>query len=371
MKIEEFRLERFFARYEFNTEFLLCSSDCESLALKELLALEPGAQSNLENLWLGYTESAGSPSLRKEIAGIYRTIQPEEILVHAGAEEAIFLFMHALLQPGDHVVVHMPCYQSLAETARSAGAVISPWQAREENGWAVDPDELKRLLRPNTRAVILNTPHNPTGYLMDRDSFNTVQQITLTHGAVLFCDEVYRELEYDLSDRLPAACDANPLAVSLGVLSKTYGLAGLRIGWIATHNREIYRKMAAYKDYTSICNSAPSEVLAEIALRHRDRLSRRNLAIIRANLEILDRFFVDHPDRFSWQRPRAGSIAFPYLIGQDIESFCDRLVRKAGILLAPGSLFGDNGNHFRLGFGRANLPMAVERLQEFIASDSA
>jgi aspartate/methionine/tyrosine aminotransferase len=370
MKIQDFKLERFFAKYEFTTEFLLCSSDCESLALRELLDLEPNARLQLENLRLGYTESTGSPTLRREIAGIYTSIQPDDILVHAGAEEAIFLFMHAALQPGDHVVVHTPCYQSLAETARSAGAIISPWLAREENGWALDPDELKHLLRPGTRAVILNTPHNPTGYLMDRTAFGAVQQITQQHGIPLFCDEVYRELEHDPADRLPAACDVNPLAVSLGVLSKTYGLAGLRIGWIATRNHEILQKIANYKDYTSICNSAPSEILAEVALRHREKLARRNLGIIRRNLEILDRFFEIHPDQFLWKRPKAGSIAFPHLIGQDIDIFCDRLVRQAGVLLAPGTLFDDHGNHFRIGFGRVNLPQAVEQLEKFIFRDS-
>ncbi|NPV77790.1 MAG: aminotransferase class I/II-fold pyridoxal phosphate-dependent enzyme [Anaerolineae bacterium] len=371
MEINAFKLERFFAKYEFSTEFLLCSSDCESLVLGDLLALEPAARPELEKVWLGYTESAGSPTLRQEIAKIYTTIAPDEILVHAGAEEAIFLFMHAALQPGDHAVVHSPCYQSLAEVARSAGAEISRWQAYEETGWALNPEDLKRLLRPNTRAVILNTPHNPTGYLMAPETFAAVHRIVQEGGALLFCDEVYRELEHNPADRLPAACDVNPSAVSLGVLSKAYGLAGLRIGWIATHNEDIYRKMALLKDYTSICNSAPSEFLAETALRRRETLARRNLEIIRHNLDILDGFFSRHAEKFVWRRPRAGSIAFPRLIGQDVETFCDRLARHAGVLLAPGSLFDDTGNHFRIGFGRANLPQAVERLEAFLDHEPA
>lgn len=368
MNLHPFKLERFFAKYEFSTEYLLCSSDCETLALRDLLAFEPGALRQFENLRLGYTESNGKSSLRQEIARLYTSILPGEVLVHAGAQEAILLFMHAALQSGDHVIVHSPCYQSLAEAATAAGAQLSVWVARPENGWALDPDELKRLLHPNTRAVVINIPHNPTGYLMEPGTFNAVCQTTAAHGIVLFCDEVYRELEHDPTTRLPAACDLNPLAVSLGVMSKAYGLAGLRIGWIATHNAGLYHKMAMLKDYTSICNSAPSEFLAELALRHRAPITRRNLEIIRRNLDILDEFFNSRPDLFIWQRPKAGSIAFPGLKGHSVDDFCDRLVRQAGVLLAPGTLFDDSGNHFRIGFGRENLPQAVARLEQYLAA---
>ena len=155
-----------------------------------------------------------------------------------------------------------------------------------------------------------------------------------------------------------------PHAISLGVTSKTYGLAGLRIGWIATHNAEVYGRMAALKDYTTICNSAPSEFLAELALRHREQLAARNLDIITNNLALLDAFFTRHADRFAWQPPEAGPIAFPRLIGEDVEAFCDALVREASVLLLPGTMYGHPGNHFRIGFGRQNLPQALARLEE-------
>jgi aspartate/methionine/tyrosine aminotransferase len=182
----------------------------------------------------------------------------------------------------------------------------------------------------------------------------------------VFSDEVYRESEYDPALRLPAGCDQGPHAVSLGVTSKTYGLAGLRIGWIATQNAEIYGRMAAIKDYTTICNSAPSEFLAELALRHRAALAARNVDIMKTNLDLLDGLFARHPDLFSWVRPRAGAIAFPKLLEGDVGEFCDSLVRQAGVLLLPGSVYGDAGNHFRLGFGRRNVPQAVERLEDFL-----
>jgi aspartate/methionine/tyrosine aminotransferase len=366
MQLPLFKLERYFARYEFQVEHLLCCSDCESLTVEDLLRLEPAAEEGLRRHWLGYTESHGSPSLRQEISHLYRTISPEQVLVHSGAEEAIFLFMQATLQAGDHVVVHWPCYQSLVAVAHSMGCQVTPWEAREDRGWALDPGELRDHLRANTKVIVVNLPHNPTGYLMSKDEFAEVVEIARSRGIVLFSDEVYRESEYAVEDRLPAACDLDRDAVSLGVMSKTYGLAGLRIGWIATHNRAVYKRMAALKDYTTICNSAPSEFLAELALRHREQIMERNVGIIKGNLELLDDFFKRHKDTFSWHRPKAGPVAFPRLLDGDSEAFCDRVVRDAGVLLLPGSVFDDDGNHFRVGFGRRNGPEALARLDAYL-----
>jgi aspartate/methionine/tyrosine aminotransferase len=366
MNLQPFLLERYFAQYEFNVQYLLCGSDCESFSIQDILALEPDAQEKFNHQWLGYTESTGSPTLRQEIANIYRGISADQILVHSGAEEVIFLFMHAVLSAGDHVIVHNLSYQSLHEVARSIGCEITYWQADESNGWSLKPDQLKRMIRPNTKAIVINTPHNPTGYLMDRAAYAAINEIANAHGAILFSDEVYRESEYDPNDRLPSACEINPSAISLGVMSKTYGLPGLRIGWAATQNKELYNKLATLKDYTTICNSAPSEFLSEVALRHRQKLIDRNLGIIKRNIDLLDGFFARHADRFRWQKPRAGSIAFPQMIGGEIESFCDQLVRAKGVLLLPGALFGDDQNHFRIGFGRSNMPQALEKLEEFL-----
>ncbi len=366
MTLPPFKLERYFAQYEFNTEFLLCSSDCEAMSIADLLALEPGSAEKFQSTWLGYTESQGSPALRKEICNLYSSMQPENILVHAGAEEAIYLFMHAMLKENDHVIVHAPHYQSLSEVAKGIGCQISPWLAREENGWALDLDELRHLMRTTTKAVIINTPHNPTGYLMSRADFDELNKFVQEKKLILFCDEVYRESEYDPADRLPAACDYGDHAVSLGVTSKTYGLAGLRIGWIATQNKKIYEKMASLKDYTTICNSAPSEFLSEVALRNRQKLIDRNLGIIQNNLTVIDNLFARYSSLFNWVRPKAGSMGFPKLLKGDVEKFCDDLVKKSGVLLLPGTMYDDSRNHFRLGLGRENLPQAVERLEGYL-----
>jgi aspartate/methionine/tyrosine aminotransferase len=186
MQLTPFKLERFFARYEFNAKYLLCSSDCESLSVGELLAYEPGAEEVLKRHWLGYTESTGAPSLRKEISRIYSSIQPEQVLVHNGAEEAIFLFMHATLRPGDHIIVHWPSYQSLFEIARSIGCEVTYWEARLENKWELDLDELRRNLRNNTRAIIVNTPHNPTGFLMSKEDYRALNALAQEKGILLF-----------------------------------------------------------------------------------------------------------------------------------------------------------------------------------------
>ena len=184
---------------------------------------------------------------------------------------------------------------------------------------------------------------------------------------ILFSDEVYRESEYDPATRLPAACDYGEHAVSLGVTSKTYGLAGLRIGWIATKNKKVYESMASLKDYTTICNSAPSEFLAEVAMRNRQKLIDRSLAIIKHNLTIVDKLFASHSSLFTWVRPKAGSMGFPKLLKGDVEVFCDDLVRKAGVLLLPGTMYDESKNHFRLGLGRKNLAQAVGRLEVYLS----
>jgi aspartate/methionine/tyrosine aminotransferase len=367
MNLPPFKLERFFAKYEFSTEYLLCSSDCESMSVAELLALEEGAAQRFQQTGLGYTESQGSPALRAEICKLYETIEPEQILVHTGAQEAIFLFMFSAFKEYDHVIVHSPAYQSLAEVARAAGCDISPWRAREEHGWSLDLDELRHLMRTNTKAIILNTPHNPTGYLMSREDYEALHKFAKANKLLLFSDEVYRESEYDPATRLPAGCDDGEHAISLGVTSKTYGLAGLRIGWIATKNKRIYEKIASLKDYTTICNSAPSEFLAEVAMRNRHKLIERNLGIIKQNLAVIEDLFNRRADLFSWVRPQAGSMAFPRYLGGNVDKFCDELVKQAGVLLLPGSVYDDSRNHFRLGLGRKNLPQAVKRLEQFLS----
>jgi aspartate/methionine/tyrosine aminotransferase len=369
MNLPPFRLERYFSKYEFSAPYLLCASDCESMAIADLLAFEPDALERFSALRLGYTESLGHPELRQTIAAGYDHITTNQVLVHSGAEEAIFNFMNIALAAGDHVIVHSPCYQSLGEVARGVGALVSEWQGDPQRGWELDLETLKNTLTRRTRMVVVNFPHNPTGFLPGAGFVKELSRLSDEHGFVVFSDEVYRGLEIDPSDRLPAFADLNDRAVSLGVMSKTYGLAGLRIGWIATRNARLYGKLAAFKDYTTICNSAPSEFLAALALRHSAAIVDRNRRIILSNLDRLDLFFGAHPELFIWHRPKAGSIGFPILLHVPVDEFCTGLVQKTGVLLLPGTLFDSGLNAFRIGFGRRNLPEALGRLDRYVQED--
>jgi aspartate/methionine/tyrosine aminotransferase len=362
VEIGPFRIERFYARFEFTTRYMLSSSDCESRSIGDLLALEPDAHERLLELRCGYTESSGAPELREAIAAIYEQIEPDGALVTACAEEGIFLLYHALLGRGDHAIVETPCYESALEVARSTGAEVTQWQRRYADGWAHDLEALEGLLRPNTRLLYINQPHNPTGTLMDATTFARVVDLARSRGLVLFSDEVYRELEHDPRHRLPAACDLYERAVSLGSISKSYGLPGLRIGWLATRDSALREAVLDLKHYTTICASAPSEFLTALALRHRAVLLARNLEIVHRNLPLLDAFLADRPDQFDWVRPTASPIGFPRVNGLgNVATLCEQLA-ASGVLVLPGDVY-DEPAHVRLGFGRSDLPEALTTLE--------
>lgn len=365
MRIQDFKLERFFAKYEFSAPYLLSSSDCESMTVGELLDIAGRPRGELDDVWLGYTETLGAPELRRQISGLYEVIGADRVMVCAGAEEGIFIFMNSALQAGDHVVVQFPGYQSLYEIARSIGCEVSPWTMNDGQQWSVE--DLRRIVRPETKALVLNHPHNPTGHVPTRGMLEEILDLARSNGMYVFSDEVYRMLEHGGQGTLPAAADRYERAVSLGVMSKTFGLAGLRIGWLATRDEELFARMSSFKDFTSICNSAPSERLAIIALQNRERLIERNLDIIRRNLDLLDEFFARHEDKFEWNRPKAGSTAFPRIkLDMNVEDLCIDIVERKGVLLLPSTLYDFGDKHFRIGFGRRNLPEALSKLEEYV-----
>jgi aspartate/methionine/tyrosine aminotransferase len=366
MRVKPFRIENYFAKHEFSAKYLLASSDAESQTVHDVLDLEPGAHEKFLEQWCGYTEVQGAPLLREAIAAIYKRIKPDDVLVLSCAEEGIFVLYHALVNPGDHVIVETPCYESGLELARSTGAEVSEWRRRSEKNWAHDFHALEKLVQPNTKVIYINTPHNPTGLLMPKNIFESVLQLAGNHGITVFCDEVYRELEHDPATRLPAACDLYEHAVSMGSMSKTYGLAGLRLGWFASRDVEILRRCAEFKLYTTISSSAPSEFLSGVALRHREVLLKRNLKIVQKNLALLDTFFKRHADLFDWVRPNASTIGFArFKLTRDVQEFCDDAVSKSGVMLLPGSVY-DEPQHIRFGYGRKNMPEALEHFEEYL-----
>ncbi len=367
MKIEPFALERYFDRHEFSARYLLSCSDCEPLEMARLLDL---ADDECRRLWkglsLGYTQTAGLPALREAVAGTYQGLDPEDVMVVV-PEEGVFLFMQASLEPGDHVICTFPGYQSLYALARAIGCDVSLWTPEEEPNWHFSLTSLERLIRKDTRLVVANFPHNPTGTLPTRDELTALVELVGSHGARLFSDEMYRLLELGGAATLPAACELHPRAVTLSGLSKAFGLPGLRVGWLATRDRELRRRVAELKDYTTICASAPSEVLALAALRARDVILAEQRARLTRNLATLDAFMQSHQDRLRWGRPQAGSVCFPRLLfTEGAESFCQTLVEEAGIMLVPSSLFEYGARHVRIGFGREGFTQVLDRFAEYL-----
>lgn len=368
MQIESFEIERFYERWEFRAELTLSSSDCESRPVSDLLALEPDALERLTQLRLGYTEVPGSPELRAAVAASYERLAADEILTLAAAEEGIFTAYHALLGPGDHVVVESPCYGSAVALARSTGAEVSLWRRRHEDGWAYDLDALEGLLRANTRLTYLNSPHNPTGSQIARADLERLVGLLRERGIVLFSDEVYRGLEHDPADRLPAACDLYERAISLSTVSKAHGLPGLRIGWLASRDRELLARIRELKLYTTICSSAPSELLVALALRHGEQLVEQSRRLVLGNLPLVEAFLARHGELLEWVKPTAGPIGFPRVRdGRDVRAWCERTAAEAGVLLLPGSVY-EEPRHVRVGFGRESLPQALERLDSYLAA---
>jgi aspartate/methionine/tyrosine aminotransferase len=356
--LRDFALETYFSRWEFAARYHLTASDAQTLRLSELLELaDDQARALWDELTLGYTQTYGLPALRTEIAATYEHLGAEHVLCFAGAEEGLYLAMQVLLGPGDHAVVLTPNYQA-AETVPLARCAVTGVALPEADGWALDVDAIEAALRPNTRVVSVNFPNNPTGAVPDHGSWRRLARVCDERGIRLFSDEVYRGLELDPAARLDQAADLSPGALSLNVMSKAYGLPGLRIGWIACRDTELLGRLERAKHYTSICNAGPSEVLALIGLRARDRLLGRNRRIIADNLPVFAEFFAAHPDLFDWRPPQGGCVAFPRYRGPDgVEAMCHDLVERVGVLLLPASIYRSEllptpTDRFRIGVGR-------------------
>jgi aspartate/methionine/tyrosine aminotransferase len=366
VRVAPFALERYYERWEFRAQLMLSSSDCESRSVADLLALEPDAEPRLLRLRLGYTEVPGAPELRAAIAAGHERVEPDDVLTLAAAEEGIFITLHGLLESSDHAVIEAPCYGSALELARSTGAAVSVWQRRCEDGWAHDVEQLEQLLRADTKLIYINSPHNPTGTQMPAAVFETVLELAAERGIVVLSDEVYRGLEHEQSARLPAACERYERAITLGAVSKAYGLPGLRVAWLVSRDRELLERAKDIKLYTTICSSAPSELLVAVAVRHAERLIGESRTLLLANLPLLDAFLERHAELLGWVRPNAGPVGFARVAGEfDVHAWCERIAAQADVLLLPGSVYGQP-RHVRLGFGRANLECALERLEGYL-----
>jgi len=372
--MRNFALERYFSKWEFTAKYHMTASDIESMSLSDLLKMASEEdKAAFNNQWLGYTETWGHPELLQEIANTYDTAKPADILCFAGAEEGVYIAMRVLLKKEDHAIVVVPNYQA-AETIPLDICDVSGVPLDENDNWSLDIDKVKELIRPNTKVISINFPNNPTGAVLNKNRFNDLISLCYETGIYLFSDEVYRLVERDPSIRLPQAADVYEKGLSLNVMSKAYGLPGLRIGWIMTKDKGLLQKMECYKHYLSISNSAPSERLAIIALKAKDKILKRNRMLLNQNAEKLETFFNEFPELFEWRKSDGGCVGFPRYKGRgNTNQFCEDLVNKTGILLLPPKIYHSElletpQDRFRIGFGRKNIEKGLSVFHDYLSS---
>ncbi len=371
MNINTFKLEEYLTKYEFSSPFLLCCSDAESFAVTEIINLASNDDKILwDNLRLHYTEPYGLPLLRETIAyHLYPSLKAENMLCFAGAEEGIFASLHVICEPGDHAIILTPCYQSLMELPKLKGASVTPVALKEENEWRISLEDITSAIRSNTKCIVINFPHNPTGQVISQKELNSLVSLCEANGLWLFSDEVYRLLGNPSEPWAKPAAELYPKAISLGVMSKAFGMAGLRVGWIACQDKKILHEIKKMKDYLSICNSAPAEIISVIALKNKDHILKRNNEIVSHNMALLDEFFNEYQDLFSWVRPQGGCVGFVHYQGvEPVDAFCESVIKQKGVLLMPASVYDHQSQHFRIGYGRKNMPEALAQFKQFLQS---
>ena len=410
MQIAPFKLEQYFAKHEFTAKYMLSSSDCDGFPMEYVLGQASPQEMELWNtLTLGYTEGLGSMFLREAICKFYKKTQPENVMV-ASPGELSFILMNVLMDKGSHVVVISPAYQSLYQVLESLDCEVSYWKPKQVTGaasavagasavasdaagasadasavaeesaagWNYDVEDLRKLVREDTRLIVINFPHNPTGAFITPAQQEQIVEIARSCGAYIYSDEMYRELIVGEGvETLPSVSDIYEKGISLWGTAKSFGLAGLRTGWFVSQDRELLSKIHAFKDYLSICSSAPSEVLTAIALNHPEKFIEPNIQKIKANIAFFKEAFVAGKLPFvkSFVEPVAGSVAFveidpakaEYLLGwqpQTALEFSDAVVAKFGIMTVPAPMFEYPGNYLRIGFGRENFQQVLQMLMK-------
>ena len=374
--LPDFRLETHFSQWEFKARYHMTASDAESLSLKDLLLMASDQEREaFESMWLGYTETFGAPYLREAIADTFKNRTASDVLCFAGASEGIFAANQIILDSDSHAIVITPNYQS-HETLPVAICEATGVPLNPDDNWSLDIDQVAAAIKPNTRLLTINFPHNPTGAILSIDRYMALVQLCRKHGIYVLHDEIFNGLGPTGTQHLPFIADIYERGLSLNVMSKSYGLPGLRIGWIASQDKKILNAMEKMKHYLSICNSGPSERLAHIALNHRDQLLARNCTIVDKNLPKWDAFFSRHTDLFDWQHPDGSCMAFPRYKGKDgAEAFTRSLVEKAGVLFLPGTVYSSelgptHSDRFRLGLGRRGLDEGIAALESYLQEQS-
>lgn len=371
--LPDFKLEAHFSKWEFKARYHLTASDAQSISMQELLELAtPEDKAGFENLWLGYTETFGAPDLREAIANTYAQISANDVLCFCGASEGIFAANSVILDKDSHAIVVTPNYQS-HESLPAAIGDVSGVPLNADDSWSLDIDEVAAAIKPNTKLITINFPHNPTGTILARERYDALIELCRKHGIYILHDEIFHGLGHSESVHLPPIADVYERGLSLNVTSKSYGLPGLRIGWIACQDKAVLQRMERMKHYLSICNSGPSERLALIAIKNRDKLLKRNCQIVDKNIPKWQALFDDFPDLFEWSVPDGSCMAFPEYKGPEgVEVFTQNLVEQSGVLLLPSSIYSSTlgatpQQHFRIGLGREGLDEGLSVLREHVS----
>ncbi|MCJ1438266.1 hypothetical protein MMC27_007654 [Xylographa pallens] len=376
--------------YETTAKFNIAETCAASISIEDLQELSESKHKNIFDLStkLVYGEIRGSENLRLNLSRLYsaKTANPlpfDNILITPGAIAANFLLLYTLIQKGDHVICHYPTYQQLYTVPASLGADVSLWKAQEDKKWQLDIQELKDLIQPNTKMIIINNPNNPTGAIIPKSTLVQLVEVAQEHDLIIFSDEVYRPLFHSISPLDPEFPPSilslsYPKAVATGSLSKAYALAGIRVGWIASRSRDLVEACASARDYTTISVSRLDDQVATFALSPETihSLLSRNIKLAKTNLAILEEFIERHRWACEWVKPTAGTTAFVKFSreGQEVDDveLCKLLQERKGVMFCPGSrCFGDDQDfkgYVRIGFVNETqvVKQGLEELRAFM-----
>jgi aspartate/methionine/tyrosine aminotransferase len=369
MQLKPFLLDAWLDQYEHDIEFNLAASTGPTWTVNDILTLaDDKTRERFLNHNLVYSRPAGAESLREAIAEMQR-VPVEAVQIVTGASEALVAMMWLAAEPGANVIIPLPGFTTFSALPESLGLETRFYRVRRENGFQIDPDEIKRLVDSNTKLILINSPHNPTGATIGDGEMEALHDFTAERGIQLVSDEVYHPIYHGRPTKSAARL---PHATVIADLSKAFSIPGVRTGWMIEHDARRRQQYWNARAYFSVCNTTTGEILSEIAIRKRDVVLGRTHGVATRNLKLLERFMADHRDVIGWIPPQGGMTAFPWLLsGENDRPFC-QAATEHGILLAPGDCF-DTPSHFRLGFAAAgdNFSQALERFAAFLKSWSA
>jgi aspartate/methionine/tyrosine aminotransferase len=369
MRLKPFLLDAWLDQYEHDIEFNLAASTGPTWTVNDILALsDDETRHRFLNHNLVYSRPAGADSLREAIAEM-QGVPVDAVQIVTGASEALVALMWLAAEPGANVIIPLPGFTTFSALPESLGLETRFYHVSRENGFRIDPDEIKGLTDSKTKLILVNSPHSPTGATIGDGAMEDLHDFADERGIQLVSDEVYHPIYHGRATKSAARL---PHATVIGDLSKAFSIAGVRTGWIIEHNARRRQEYWTARAYFSISNTTTGEILSEIAIRKRDVVLGKAQAAATGNLKLLDRFMADHSDVLGWIRPQGGMTVFPWLVsGEDARPFCQSAAER-GILLVPGDCF-DTPAHFRLGFAAAgaNFSRALERFGAFVKSWSA